>query len=226
MQYIKYISQFSLGVAEVVSAMDITKLGGDLATSLTGTADTKAMLGAISAGLTGSRLSIEKNFFDQKTAQALVSQMNAQRKAALVPIVQNMQQGVDKYPLATAVVDLQNYYAAGTLEGAVQGIQEEAAAKEQAADNSITAAEFGTDDSTYILLDWIYPGYKSTNAKNQRLDKDGKVIDAIDGNLKALRAWMDADPELKNNTTIAELLDEAKYAAARARALIALKIKK
>jgi len=193
LQYLKYISQFSLDAATVDSALDITKIGVDLATTVTGTAETKSILGAISTGLTGSRLSLEKNFFEQKTVQALVSQMNAQRKAALVPIVEGLAQDTNKYPITTAIVDLYNYYGAGTLQGALQGIQEDASAKGSKAQFDIDkfrSVIYGADAATKAINAWIYPGYKSFDADGNALDAAGKTVPANEANTKILKQWV------------------------------------
>jgi len=59
----------------------------NLATAVTGTAATKAALAAIATALSSTRTSLDKNFYDQETASALITAMNAQRKTALVPIL-------------------------------------------------------------------------------------------------------------------------------------------
>jgi hypothetical protein len=56
--------------------------------------------------------------------------MNAQRKVALVPIVAGLQEDVSQYPLSSAIVDLQTYYEAGTMTGALQAILADAGTKD------------------------------------------------------------------------------------------------
>ena len=86
LEYIKFVQQFYLSNAQINSVLDITNIGIGLAATLVGPAVTKSILAAVATGLTGARLSIERNFFQEKTIQVLVTQMNAQRTAALVPI--------------------------------------------------------------------------------------------------------------------------------------------
>ena len=117
LEYIKFVRQFYLSSAQLSSIIDITNIGLGLAATLVEPAVTKGILAAVATGLTGSRLAIERNFFQERTAQVLVTQMNAQRTAALVPIERGLTQRVEQYPLALAIVDLNSYYEAGTVQG-------------------------------------------------------------------------------------------------------------
>ena len=59
--------------------------------------------------------------------------MNAERKAALVPIMAGTRAGIEDYPMTAALIDLNAYQYAGTIDGALAGIQREAGLKEAAA---------------------------------------------------------------------------------------------
>lgn len=193
LQYIKYITQYSLSAAQLDSAFDITKLVTDLSITIGGTLHSKAVLGAFSGGLTGAKASIDKNFFEQKTAQVLVSQMNAQRKSALVPILAGINGDVVQYPLAMAIVDLQAYYEAGTLLGALQGIQAEAGTRDAAASKQIDqfrTSSFAVDASSQKINNWIWPGLKSFDSAGNALDASGKTIASNAANVDALRKWL------------------------------------
>ncbi|MCP5371927.1 MAG: hypothetical protein H6907_09365 [Hyphomicrobiales bacterium] len=132
--YIRFIRQFAVNKALIDSAVDIATIGVDLAVTLVGAAPTKAILGAVSGGLTSSKVSIDKNFFQEKTVPVLVGEMNAQRKHARIPLVAGMHETMDKYPFEQAVIDLQAYYEAGTFIGALHAIQKESGVREQEAD--------------------------------------------------------------------------------------------
>jgi hypothetical protein len=224
LQYIKFISQFDLEVAQLDSAFDITKLGVDLATTLVPGATTKAILGAVSGGLTGARISLEKNFFEQKTIQALVTEMNAQRKTALVPIVAGLKQNVADYPLASAVVDLDRYYQAGTLTGALQGVQTDAAAQDAQAQSKIDqyrSGVFVADASTARLQQWLWPGVKTFNTALQALDATGAVIPPNHDHLAALQGWI---AQNLAGLPVGTFLYDTDLAATRASAIKALNI--
>jgi hypothetical protein len=137
LEYLQFISQFQLTRAQAASAFDITTIGVNLAGSLVGSAATKSILAAIAAGLGQSRTSLEKNFYDTETTSALITAMNAQRKTALVPIVTGMNNDPSQYPLSSAIVDLEAYQQAGTIQGALQAVQADSAVKDAAAQSQI-----------------------------------------------------------------------------------------
>jgi hypothetical protein len=140
LQYIKFIRQFAVSKSQMESAFDVLITGVGLATAVTGGEAAKAALGAASAGLGATRTSIDKNFFYEKTVPVLITAMNAQRKVVLLPILDGIKQDINTYPLAQALTDLSEYYFAGTFIGALQAVQKDAGAKEEAADKKIEIA--------------------------------------------------------------------------------------
>jgi hypothetical protein len=152
-QYIKFIRRFAVEKAQLDTAADILIIGVNLAGTLVGAASTKGILAAISGGTAASRTSISKNFFHEKTVPVLVTAMNAERKQALIPIIEGTVKSLDEYPLTNAISELLIYYQAGTFIGALQAIQKDAGAKEKQADEII--ATFGVDENTNKLVKWI-----------------------------------------------------------------------
>jgi hypothetical protein len=224
LEFAQWASQFALNRAETDSILDITGLALSITTGIAGGRQDKAILAGISSLLSGSRLSIDKNFFDQKTVHALIAQMNAQRKAALVPIMEGLSKPPTDYPLTRALADLQAYYMAGTLEGALQGIQEQAASKAAQADKDLQLVTYGPDSATQTLLNWIYPNFADFDENANAVDSSGNVIPEVAANKAALIAWKSNDAETKN-AKLGDFLIDAKYASARARAT-AILIKK
>jgi hypothetical protein len=117
------------------TATDLAVLGVNAAGTLVGAAETKAILHAVSGGVVGSKLAVDKNFFYEKTVPALVAAMEAERQKRLTPIIRGSQvdsvEGEGSYPLSQAVIDLNAYYFAGTFLGAINGIQTESASTAQ-----------------------------------------------------------------------------------------------
>ena len=85
---------------------------------------TSQILSAASAGTIGLKESVDKNLFFERTMPALLAQMAAQRKTVLARIRIGLNQDVQDYPLNQALVDLEDYYIAGTIPGAITGILE------------------------------------------------------------------------------------------------------
>lgn len=107
---------------------DLIILGLGAATATTGGAGLKAALGATTTGVAGARTSIDKNLYFEKTMPALLAQMIASRKTVLVRLQQGLGRNVSQYPLSQALIDLEDYYNAGSIPGAIVAVIEQAGA--------------------------------------------------------------------------------------------------
>jgi hypothetical protein len=149
LHYVRFIQRASLTKQSLDTASDVTTLGLNLAIPLAAGESAKAVLGAIAAGITGSNLAVSKNFFYETTLPVILTHMNASRKEARIPILEGIRQSTDIYPLANALINLRNYYLAGTFPGALQSIQVDAGAKDKRAQETIhrvTHARYATTD--------------------------------------------------------------------------------
>jgi hypothetical protein len=109
-------------------------LGSDLAglvlaglTATTGTAATKAALGAASGGILGANTAINKDLYFNKTIPAMLAQMEANRLEALAPITAGLKLSDADYPLMQAYIDLDAYKNAGSIPAAITAINQNAA---------------------------------------------------------------------------------------------------
>lgn len=135
----------------------IVLLLGGLATVLTG-ADTKAALAAGVTGVTGAKASFDKNAFYQKTLQAIITEMNANRLGVLVDIRKGQKSNASDYSLGDALSDLARYEMAGTVDTAIASItektQKNADAQAQNVQNvqrtAAQAREYGSADATKL----------------------------------------------------------------------------
>jgi hypothetical protein len=108
----------------------VLALGGLVAT--TGSATTKAALGAAITGIAGAQAAINKDLYFQRTLPALLAQMDASRAQAKVPILSGLRLSDEEYPLQRALVDLDALRDAGSIVGAIGNITQ--AAEQQKAD--------------------------------------------------------------------------------------------
>jgi hypothetical protein len=152
-RYVQFVRQTTTSKQFLDAATDILVLSLNLAGTAVDGASVKTTLAAIAAGVTGSKIAVDKHYFYEKTMPALVAAMNAQRKVALVPIMQGMQKEVIDYPFEQAIVDLNAYYEAGTFIGAINAIQVDASAKEKLADQEIS--RFVRDAAGDLLQDFV-----------------------------------------------------------------------
>jgi len=147
-RYIQFVRKLSSERQLVDSAAEMLVLGLNIAGASFSDAVTKTVLAGLAASVTGSKQVIDKNYYFEKTIPALVGQMNAERKKALVPILGGVRRHtLDEYPFPQAVTDLYNYYNAGTFSGAIQAIQVEAGAQEKLQDDIIATLQPITNEN-------------------------------------------------------------------------------
>jgi hypothetical protein len=225
LEYLRFTQNFRLGRAEADTLFDHAMLGLSLATTLSSGEDTKTALGAIMTALTGGRASIEKNFYADKTSSAMVSQMTAERKAALVPILDGASKPIEKYSMDSAFRDLNAYRAAGTVDGALEAFQKAAAKKDEVASAAIEeyrTAKFGADDNTLRIRKYLFPTMVKL-LNNQAVDASGAVIAAPDpSRLASLQAEMH---KLNLDQVLpVTFMNAAAFADERAKVVLALNI--
>lgn len=189
--YVDWVSRLRFGRAAESTILDTATLGLSQAITLFGGARTKEVLGAIGAAISGTRSSYEKNFFDEAAAGAIAAQMNAERKAALMPIMAGTRAGIAEYPLTDALIDLNAYQFAGTIDGALAGIHRDAGAKEATALARLEryrGVTYAADDSSDRLLLYVYPGMKSVDPDGIVRDSAGSPVEKNAGRVAAVEA--------------------------------------
>ena len=117
---------------------DAAQLGLTAAATVVGASGVKDILTATATALQGTRLSFDKNFFEQKTTEALVSQMRATRKNLQAQVLLSLStRDVNSYPLEAAWIDVVNYYYAGTIPSALVDIASKAGSDAVTADGKL-----------------------------------------------------------------------------------------
>jgi hypothetical protein len=119
-------------------ATDVLQLGLGVASTITNGARSKTVLSAVLTGVTGTSLSIDKNFFRQQTVQALISSMEAGRDRTKTLIKLRETEPVSSYSFQAARSDLSAYFFAGTLPGALQQLSQTAAANAEVQRQTLT----------------------------------------------------------------------------------------
>lgn len=88
--------------------------------------------------LTGGEAIYDKSFLFEKTAPALVSQMDASRKLRLSELLVKLETyDCLDYPAQVALSDIMDYYFKGTLVGAITATQKDAEAKDVRAQEAL-----------------------------------------------------------------------------------------
>lgn len=124
--YYQWEPKFYSSGATLSTLFDFTSLA---LTGATTVANSPKVLGAMATGVQGAQGSISKNFYDQQSRSVIVQKMRQMRDAALVRIEAGKKQAVADYSLDQGVVDIQNYYYAGTVTAALQGLATSTAEK-------------------------------------------------------------------------------------------------
>lgn len=121
-QYSSFVRSLVSDKADAATASAGATLGAATAAAFVDSVAAKTNYALFGATLIGAFGIIDKNYYFEKTAPALVSGMDAARVQALLQIKKNQQLGIDVYEGAAAVRDLETYYTAGTLIGAIKDI--------------------------------------------------------------------------------------------------------
>jgi len=134
MQYSLYQKGlYSQGVGSQIG-LDIVELGLGGAGALVD-GGTSQILSAVSGGIAGTQSSIDKTLFYDQTLPAILAVMNSERTTIRTRIEKGEQLSLTDYPITRALSDLENYYFAGTIPGAISQITAQAG-EEQAEANS------------------------------------------------------------------------------------------
>jgi hypothetical protein len=98
------------------------------------------ILSAVSGGLAGAQAAYGKAVLYDKAMSSLLAQMRASRKVMAAQIFQRWTLAIEKYPLWLARTDLEAYYFAGSLPGAILATAADAKTKEAQADGILLRA--------------------------------------------------------------------------------------
>jgi hypothetical protein len=134
-----------------------------------GSAAAKAALAAASGGVVGARAAVNKDVYFNNTVTTLITTMEGQRKTVLATIYTGLQKGVADYTIYQAMADLDDYYNAGTINGALIQLANAASEKLQTGNAQVTNAltvNFQNDAASQKLLAYWMPG-GTVNSANQ-----------------------------------------------------------
>jgi len=203
LNYQQFVASMSFHRQSIDTAGEFAELGANLATTIVGGAAAKTALGAVSAGISGAKLSVDKNFFYEKTIPVLVSAMEAQRKTVLVDLLTGRAKDDHEYSLAQAISDLNRYYFAGTFLGGLQSIQADAGAKQKDAEQWVVAYAYNEDPAAKSIKAFLFPkGPKDPKSENVAL----------------LKKWFQTGG-VPSGTTVSEFLRQDRFKEQRMKAL-------
>jgi len=139
--YGNFEMKLSSGRAIQATLADATTLGLTAATTVVGASDVKDILAATGTAFQGTWTSYDKNFFAQKTTEALIAQMRAARKTKQAQLITGLAtRDVTSYPWDAVWIDLVDFYYAGTVPSAMVEIASNAGTQADIATNKLNNA--------------------------------------------------------------------------------------
>jgi hypothetical protein len=130
---------------------DWTLLALNGTAALVGGEQAKTALNLISSAIVGGKAAVDRNVYYENTLPAIRAQLSANRLSILSEIrTKQKMLAYSDYPLAAALQDLDRYYRAGSLPGAIDGIVESAGATSSAASQTLKVLNSATSDDLNI----------------------------------------------------------------------------
>lgn len=157
---------------------DATMLGLTAATTVVGASDVKDILAATGTAFQGTWTSYDKNFFQQKTTEAIISQMRASRKTKQAQLIKNLDKlDVTKYPWDAVWVDLVDFYYAGTVPSAMVEIASASGKQAVAAADNLNQTIRSLTSSTPAQAD-METANRTAYEKLKKMGQDSSTADA------------------------------------------------
>ena len=209
--YKKYEESLFYNRALFDTSSDILGIAVTTAATISNGERVKSILSAAATALTGSQLSISKNYFREKTTEILVTKMQAARESARARITRNMLLPVSQYPIEAALSDLVDLFYAGTLQGALLALSQQVGEQAEEARKEVKDAEVQRVER--FLLPTVTPDEVKQNILMQqslaRIRNERDVAEA-----RRILTEIGAPPE--PNANAQEILDalRAKHRAA------------
>ena len=103
-------------------SVDFLGVAVGAAGAVVSSAGASRILSALSGGISGTGTAINKNLYYKRTLPALIALMDANREKIRAEILKGLTQSVVAYPLGFALSDLERYFQAGSIPGAVAAV--------------------------------------------------------------------------------------------------------
>lgn len=172
--YTKYEMRLTRESQSVGFLGTLAQLGISTAGTFSGGEQTKTILHAAATGVTGTKEAYQKEVLIERTISVLQQQMQARRQSVKTKIIGRTSHGADAYPLELALSDVEEYYRAGTITGALIAASEDAGASLQKA----------TDEEQKVL--------EARFVRSEYLPRLREFYRASESNRQCIRDWLAA----------------------------------
>jgi hypothetical protein len=166
-------------------AATTANLGLTTAATLVSPPGTKDLLTSAATVLTGLKAAYNDDILLAHTIELLQTQMRASRATVSTNIIKGLQAGIAQYPLTAALSDVEAYYQAGTITGALVKLNETVGTTARNAEitknDVVLSVRFTENEATATISNFLFTAgpMGPINATNQQ-----KLIELImaDGN--------------------------------------------
>jgi hypothetical protein len=149
---------------EAEFAAAAANIGLTSASVLVPSVQTKNILTGIAGGITGANAAYDDKVLLSKTIRVLQNQMRAERARVAVKLFAGMKLPASGYGLGMALSDLEAYYRAGTITGALldltNTVSTEATQAKLEKDTFVVSYGYAVDDVAISLRAYVYPNGK------------------------------------------------------------------
>lgn len=135
--YGRFLNDLTAYKKRIDAGGDIIATSLSIAATVVSPVSTTNVLAGLAGGVTASKVAFNKAYFYEQTLPVIINQMNADRQAILSQVLPKLEQSVEVYDLNAMIRDMDLYYYAGTIEGALVNIQEEASRKSKEAKENV-----------------------------------------------------------------------------------------
>lgn len=117
--------------------LDILGVGVGTAGAAVTAVDGSRILSALSGGLSGTSTAINKNMYFERTLPALLALMEAERENVRAEIMEGLLQPDSNYWLEQGLMDLERFFFAGSIPGAISAVTQQAGESKEEAERAI-----------------------------------------------------------------------------------------
>ena len=155
--YAKFATQLTREAQTVPFLATVTSISLSGAGTLVGSTVAKTTLAAIDTGIKGGMAAYDKNILAEKTIQFLQKQMQSNRNRMRSVILSKLSFDTLSYPLELAMLDVNEYAAAGTVTQGLIGIDEQTSRvlAQTQEDKVETIFAYGADDATVAIEAYV-----------------------------------------------------------------------
>lgn len=201
---------------------DLLSLGTSTAGAVAGGEGVKTMLAAITAGVIGGKRSFEKHFLADQSISLIIFNMRKGRQGKLRQIRETLSKTTDsEYRLQEVLIDLQEFYYAGTVLGAIQAILGQDLNSMKASYEKLSAADQARIERSLAII----AEAQTEQSKQAARSAAASWVEIVQSNWAQAMLKADADFRTRNaeanlnivkdRAALSERLGKGNYEAAR-----------